>query len=81
MEHCPICYALLKGANTCRRCRAELTKVQEVEEEGRQLAGAAMHCLALGDAATGSRLLRRACVKHAIPELKILLRTLGAQPL
>src|SRR4051812_41305790 len=31
MERCPICRATLNGADTCRRCRAELGSVIRVE--------------------------------------------------
>jgi hypothetical protein len=46
--------------------------VQDVEHEGREVAGAAMHLLALGDIAGALRLLRRACVVHATPEVRFL---------
>jgi len=69
---CPICRALLNGAETFRRCRAELKQVQDVERQGRELAGAAMHLLALGHTVEGMRLLRRACVVHATPEVRLL---------
>jgi hypothetical protein len=72
MMHCPICRAMLNGAETCRRCRAELKQVQDLERQGRELAGAAMHLLALGDTAGALPLLRRACVVHATPELRLL---------
>jgi predicted amidophosphoribosyltransferase len=72
MMHCPICRALLNGADTCRRCRAELKQVQDVERQGRELAGAAMHLLALGKTAAALRLLRRAHVVHATPEVRLL---------
>jgi hypothetical protein len=72
MMQCPICRALLNGAETCRRCRAELKQVQDVERHGRELAGAAMHLLALGNPAAAMRLLRRACVVHATPEARLL---------
>jgi hypothetical protein len=72
MVHCPICRALLNGAETCRRCRAELKQVQEVERQGRALAGVAMHLLALGDAAGAMGVLRRASVVHATPEVRLL---------
>jgi hypothetical protein len=61
MKHCPICRASLNGAGTCRRCRADLAKVQEVEIQGRQLAGAALHSLALGETEEALRLLRLSC--------------------
>jgi hypothetical protein len=72
MMQCPICRALLNGAETCRRCRAELKQVQDVERQGRELAGAAMHLLALGKVVEAQRLLRRACVVHATPEVRAL---------
>jgi hypothetical protein len=72
MMHCPICRALLNGADTCRRCRTELKQVQDVEHRGRELVGAAMHLLALGDTAAAMRLLRRARVVHATPEVWLL---------
>ena len=72
MMHCPICRALLNGADTCRRCRTELKQVQDVERKGRELAGAAMHLLALGNTAKAMRLLRRACIVHATPEVRLL---------
>jgi len=74
MERCPICRALLNGADTCRRCRAELRMVLETERRGRELVGAAMHRLALGDTAAAARLLRRAQTLHALPETRILSR-------
>jgi hypothetical protein len=79
MQHCPICRASLNGAGTCRRCRADLTKVQAVEQQGRRLAGAALHALALGQNSEALHLLRRACATHAAPELLMLLRHLRAR--
>ena len=76
MQHCPICRALLNGAASCRRCRAELKEVIAAERRARELAGAAMHRLALGDASKAVRLLRRACANQAAPELRILLHRL-----
>ena len=72
MMHCPICRALLNGADTCRRCRTELKQVQDVEREGRELVDAAMHFLALDDTTAAMRLLRRARVVHMTPEVRIL---------
>ena len=72
MMHCPICRAQLNGADTCRRCRTELKQVQDVERRGRELVDAAMHELALGDTAAARRLLRRARVVHATPEVRLL---------
>jgi predicted amidophosphoribosyltransferase len=72
MIHCPICGARLNGAETCRRCRTELKRVQDMERQGRELAGAAMHLLALGNTAGAMRLLRRACVVHATQEVRLL---------
>lgn len=72
MNHCPICRAQLNNADTCRRCRTELKQVQEVERQGRELVGAAMHLLALGNGAAAMRLLRRARIIHATPEVQLL---------
>jgi hypothetical protein len=72
MMHCPICRALLNGADTCRRCRTELKQVQDVERRGGELAGAVMHLLALGNTTAAVRLLRRAHVVHATPEVRLL---------
>lgn len=69
MEHCPICRASLNGTDTCRRCRAELGKVKRLEQRGETLVGAALQYLSLGDVGTAARLLRRAYVIHATPEV------------
>ncbi len=68
MDRCPLCRAVLNGAETCRRCRAELQAAQRAEREGQALADAAMHCLALGDADAAAQLLRRALKLHAAPQ-------------
>jgi hypothetical protein len=82
MERCPLCRAALNGAETCRRCKAELGSVIRVERAGRALAGAAMRCLALGDEAAAEGLLRRAVTLHGAPEVWVLWRVLGGrQPL
>ena len=39
MERCPLCRAALHGADTCRRCRADLRTAQEVERDGQALFG------------------------------------------
>src|SRR3954471_17760184 len=39
MERCPLCRAMLHGADTCRRCRAELSSAQRVARESRRLVG------------------------------------------
>jgi hypothetical protein len=46
--------------------------VQDVERQGRELGDAAMHELALGHTAAAMRLLRRARVVHATPEVRLL---------
>ena len=74
MQRCPLCRAMLNGADTCRRCKAELGTVLQVDRESRSLAGAAMHRLAVGDTAGGRRLLRRALDLHATPETRALWR-------
>jgi hypothetical protein len=75
---CPLCRAVLNGAETCRRCKAELQTVRRVEREGQTLLGAAMHHLALGDPASSRRLLRLAIGLHATPEARALWGLVGA---
>jgi hypothetical protein len=74
VETCPVCRASLNGASTCRRCRADLQKVQEVARQGQALVGAAMQCLADGDLAAGGKWLDRARVVHATPAVRFLRR-------
>lgn len=80
MERCPLCRAMLNGAETCRRCKAELQTVQRVERENQALLGAAMHRLSLGDAAASRRLLRLALGLHATPEVRALWQLVVAMP-
>ena len=80
MERCPLCRAMLNGAETCRRCKAELQTVQRVERESQALVGAAMHRLSLGDTAASRRLLRLALGLHATPEVRALWRLVAALP-
>ena len=80
MERCPLCRATLAGAETCRRCKAELQTVQRVERESQALVGAAMYLLALGDAAASRRLGRLALGLHATPEVRALWRLVAAPP-
>jgi hypothetical protein len=47
VDICPVCRASLNGTNTCRRCRADLSKVQEIERRGQSLVGAAMLSVAM----------------------------------
>jgi hypothetical protein len=59
MDRCPICRATLNGADTCRRCRAELGSVIGVERQARRL---------LGDRDDAGRLLRRSLLLHRTRE-------------
>lgn len=79
MLQCPICRALLNGADTCRRCRAQLKQALELELQAGQIAGEAMHALTLGKTAMALRLLDRAQVIHATPEIRLLARILARQ--
>jgi hypothetical protein len=72
MARCPICRAALNGAETCRRCRAELQLVIRMECMGRRLVDAAIHSLSLDDPDIARRLLRRALTVHATPETQTL---------
>ena len=78
MERCPLCRAALNGAETCRRCRAELHSAIRAAHDGRRLAGAAMHYLSCDDADTAAHLLRRALAVHAAPEVQALSRLVTA---
>ena len=80
MDRCPLCRAALHGAETCRRCRAELGAAQRAEREGQALANAAMHCLALGDPDAAGQLLRRALLLHAAPETLALWQVVAKRP-
>jgi hypothetical protein len=72
MDRCPLCRATLNGADTCRRCRAELRTVQRVERDGQALVDTAIHRLSLDDATAAARLLRRALALHATSEARAL---------
>ncbi len=77
MAICPICRASLNGASTCRRCRADLQRVQEIERLGQALAGAAMLSLAQGQQAAARQLLHRVRAVHATPAVRALARVLA----
>ncbi len=77
MERCPLCRAALHGAETCRRCKAELGSAMRVEREARALVGSAMRCLALGDESAADGLLRRAVTLHGAPEVRVLWHAMG----
>lgn len=70
MDACPICRASLNGATTCRRCRADLEKVAEVERRGQALAVAAVRALVEGDAARAAEWIDRALAVHASPAIR-----------
>jgi hypothetical protein len=74
MDRCPLCRAMLHGADTCRRCRAELGTAQWVERDSQTLVGAAICHLVYDNAAIATHMLRRALVLHATPEARILWR-------
>ena len=74
MERCPLCRAMLHGADTCRRCRAELGSARRVARESRRLVGAAIQRLIQDDPAAAARLLQRALALHATPEARTLWR-------
>ena len=78
MDACPICRASLNGATTCRRCRADLQKVQEAALRGQALMGAAMRSLAEGDLAGADQWLGRARAVHATPAVRTLRQVMDA---
>jgi hypothetical protein len=77
MERCPICRASLNGAETCRRCRAELGSVLRTDREARQLLATAMHRLVSGDPDAADRLLARSLLLHRTPEALALRKLAG----
>jgi hypothetical protein len=74
MDRCPLCRAMLHGANICRRCRAELGTAQRVERDSQALIGATIYHLVHDNAVTATHMLRRALVLHATPEARALWR-------
>lgn len=74
MQACPICRASLNGASVCRRCRADLGKVLEVEQRGRMLAVAALRALVEGDTGGVAQWVARARAVHATPVVRLLKR-------
>jgi hypothetical protein len=72
MDACPICRASLNGATTCRRCRADLDKVQAVERRGKALVLAALRALVEGDPVSAALWLDRARRVHATPAVRAL---------
>jgi hypothetical protein len=79
MLQCPLCRALLNGADTCRRCRAQLAQALALERQAGLIAGEAMHALALGNTAVALRLLGRAQMVHATPGIRLLARIVARQ--
>jgi hypothetical protein len=61
----PSCFQWQRWCPRRAGIRAELKQAQNVERQGRELAGAAMHLLALGNTLEAQRLLRRACAVHS----------------
>ena len=59
MDRCPICRATLNGAETCRRCRAELGSAIRTERMAEKLRTMAMHRFMSGDREAAGRLLKR----------------------
>lgn len=78
MESCPICRASLRGATTCRRCRAELQTAQEIEQRARTMAVAAVRALVAGDAVSATAWIERARAVHATPTVQTLHRLIDA---
>ena len=77
MDRCPICRATLNGAETCRRCRAELGSVLRTERMAEQLRTMAMHRFMSGDLNAANRLLKRSALLHRTPATLSLQRLIG----
>jgi hypothetical protein len=80
MEICPVCRASLNGVSTCRRCRTDLQRAQEIERLGQYLSGRVMLSLVEGDLAAARRWLLRARRVHATPELRTLEGLVACSP-
>lgn len=78
MQVCPICRASLNGARVCRRCRADLGTVQEIEQRGRILAVTALRMLGEGDSAGAAQWIGRARAVHASTAVRALERFVRA---
>ena len=74
MDRCPLCRAMLHGADTCRRCRAELGTAQRVERDSQTLIGAAIYHLVHDNGVLATHMLRRALALHTTPEARVLWR-------
>ena len=77
MDRCPICRATLNGAETCRRCRAELGSAIRTERMAEQLRTMAMHRFMSGNPDAAGRLLRRSLLLHRTPATLSLQRLIG----
>ena len=77
MERCPICRATLNGAETCRRCRAELGSAIRTERMAERLRTMAMHRFMSGDPNAASRLLKRSALLHRTPATLSLQKLIG----
>jgi transcriptional regulator of aromatic amino acid metabolism len=80
MQACPICRASLNGGTVCRRCRADLAKVQEVEQRGQVLAVAGALALLEGDTGAAAHWIARACAVHRTQGVRLLARLAEAVP-
>jgi len=78
MTRCPLCRAALGDAQTCRRCRADLTAVAALERTAHALAAEASLRLAEGDVVSAQALASRAVMLHATPEHRALAGLVGA---
>ncbi|MDH3349354.1 MAG: hypothetical protein OEM02_14805 [Desulfobulbaceae bacterium] len=76
MKKCPVCRATVKQRGECRRCRADLTPLFELEERADQLASRAVHALAAGDPATARHLAEKSFSLHDCLFIRKLLKFL-----
>jgi len=76
MNKCPVCRAAVKERGECRRCRADLTPLFEIEERADLLASRAVQALAAGDPSTARRLAEESFSLHDCKFIRVLLRFL-----
>jgi len=65
MTRCPLCRALYRGGETCRRCRVDLQIVLDIEHNARQLAHHAVLQLLDGNSEQAERLADKAVKQHS----------------
>lgn len=79
MKKCPVCRATVKERGECRRCRADLTPLFEIEHCADLLASRAVHALAAGDFDMARRLAEESLSLHNSKFIRVLLGFIAAR--